>query len=558
MPAKRLTLLLILTLCALLSLGYWRGLTQPVDIIDAPSDRLSCVSYAPFHKAGQTPLDKKVPITAAQIEADMTALADRFDCVRTYTVTQGLQIVPELAEKLGIKVLLGIWIGRESAENEQELAAGIELAQKHPQVIRAVIVGNEVLLRQEQTPAGMRKYLQRVAAALPGVAVTYADVWEFWLRYKQDLLHMVAFPTVHILPYWEDTPIAVSDAVLHVHETYRRVKEQLGGKDVLIGETGWPSYGRSRLEAEPSLVNQARFIREFAARAASDNIPYNVIEAFDQPWKRNSEGAVGGYWGLYDTDGKVKFPFHGPVAEAGDWSPGVLAAAAGFSALLAYAQWRRRLWSLAVLWPTLAIGAAAGGAWLAYYRDFLLTSRTWLEWAYSGLFAALLLAAVIGLGKQLAAWSAHGAELPQLHSGARLLALWRADRSIWRDPVWRLSLLRFVFLFSAALVGLILVFDLRSRAFPVALFAPPIIGFTLLAWLGGKAEADLEEKLLAGWVALAGVLTALNEHLLISENQAWRWADVLNPPACAWLALSLLFAAAVLGPASRPLQSRQG
>ena len=115
-----------------------------------------------------------------------------------------------------------------------------------------------------------------------------------------------------------------------------------------------------------------------------------------------------------------------------------------------------------------------------------------------------------------------------------------------------------MFLFSAALVGLILVFDLRSRAFPVALFAPPIIGFTLLAWLGGKAEADLEEKLLAGWVALAGVLTALNEHLLISENQAWRWADVLNPPACAWLALSLLFAAAVLGPASRPLQSRQG
>ena len=37
--------------------------------------------------------------------------------------------------------------------------------------------------------------------------VTYADVWEFWLRYR-DVYEAVDFVTIHILPYWEDFPIS--------------------------------------------------------------------------------------------------------------------------------------------------------------------------------------------------------------------------------------------------------------------------------------------------------------------------------------------------------------
>ena len=74
------------------------------------------------------------------------------------------------------------------------------------------------------------------------------------------------------------------------------------GKDILIGETGWPSHGRMRDGALPSRINQARFVSEILDRARRDNFRVNLFEAYDEPWKRRWEGTVGGYWGLLDGD----------------------------------------------------------------------------------------------------------------------------------------------------------------------------------------------------------------------------------------------------------------
>ncbi|MFM8333680.1 MAG: hypothetical protein ACKN9T_18530, partial [Candidatus Methylumidiphilus sp.] len=132
MVVKRRVVAGILALSAVLALLYCWNLTRLVAVPDALSDRLSCVSYAPFHQPGQTPFDHDLYISLEQIEADMTALAQRFDCVRIYSVIQGLQEVPRLADRLGIKVLLGVWIGHGEAENEKELAIAIEQARKYP------------------------------------------------------------------------------------------------------------------------------------------------------------------------------------------------------------------------------------------------------------------------------------------------------------------------------------------------------------------------------------------------------------------------------------------
>lgn len=557
MLSKRGLVYLVLAVGAMFSVAYWWALSRPVALADTPTDRLSCVSYSPFHQPGQTPFEREMSISAEQIEADMTALARRFNCVRTYSVTQGMQEVPRFAEKLGIKVLLGIWIGREQAANEKELTLGMALAQQYPAVIRAVIVGNEVLLRREQTPAMMRAHIERVKAAAPGMPVTYADVWEFWLRYQQDLLGSVSFATVHILPYWEDDPVGISDAIDHVSRIYRHAKDVLKGKEVLVGETGWPSYGRQRQEAEPSLVNQARFIREFALRAESEKMPYNVIEAFDQPWKRESEGAVGGYWGLYTADGIAKFPFRGPVAEAPSWSNAAYGAMAAFFGLFVVVQWRRRKLGAASLAALLAISISGGGAWVGFCRYWVMTSRTPVEWAYSGLYAGLLLVATVSLAIPLADWCATGKPLPALASASQL-AQWLRHKGQGVDGTARwLGALRFGFLFGAALVCLVLVFDLRSRDFPLALFSVPATGLALLAWGKGKNDAGLEEILLAAWIGFAGLWIAVAEHLVIPQDEPWRWADGVNPYALGWAGLCLVLAGAVLGPVVVELRTGQ-
>ena len=103
-----------------------------------------------------------------------------------------------------------IWIGKEEKQAVAEIATLKELAAQYPEVIKAIIVGNEVLLRGDQTDVQLAKYIKEVKEALPQYPVTYADVWEFWLKYPK-IKELTDFVTIHILPYWEDEPKNIHD-----------------------------------------------------------------------------------------------------------------------------------------------------------------------------------------------------------------------------------------------------------------------------------------------------------------------------------------------------------
>lgn len=302
---------------ALVALWAWVGREQAMPPSPlAAGERVACVSYAPFER-GQSPFTPGIVIPPAQIERQLAALATVSDCVRTYSTGEGLDQVPALAEAQGLKVLLGIWLGRDRAANEREIATAIALARTHPATVRAVIVGNEVLLRGELSAADLAATIRRVKAAVP-VPVTYADVWEFWEKYPE-IAPAVDFATIHILPYWEDRPVAIDAAVAHVAAIYRHMQQALPGKPLLIGETGWPSAGHQRAGAVPSPANQARFFHALLTLLKAEGWDYNLIEAFDQDWKRQLEGTVGGHWGFLDAAAAPKFAWGEPVSDHPDW-----------------------------------------------------------------------------------------------------------------------------------------------------------------------------------------------------------------------------------------------
>lgn len=284
----------------------------------AEDKKLQCVSYAPFSK-DESPFlfDKGLIIDPKNIDRDLSILAQDFECIRTYSMT-GLEAIPSIARKYGLKLYLGAWIGRDELSNKKEIDALIKAARENKDVIKAVIVGNEVLLRKELSGAKLANYLKEVKAELPDIPVTYADVWEFWLKNKE-VASATDFITIHILPYWEDEPLAVEKTKEHIKKTVAEVREKMGDKEILIGETGWPSLGRTREEATASPSSQARFIREFLELAQNEGYNYNIIEAFDQPWKRINEGAVGGYWGIYDKDRNDKNVLKGSVSDLPDY-----------------------------------------------------------------------------------------------------------------------------------------------------------------------------------------------------------------------------------------------
>ena len=145
------------------------------------------------------------------------------------------------------------------------MARGIAIANQNPDTVVRVIVGNEVLLRRDLPPAELIADIDRVKKAVHQ-PVAYADVWDFWKQFPEIAPH-VDVMLIHLLPYWEDTPTGIDHAVAHVDDAYHEMKRLFPGKQIAIGETGWPSRGRERADAVPGRVNEARFLRAFLTLA---------------------------------------------------------------------------------------------------------------------------------------------------------------------------------------------------------------------------------------------------------------------------------------------------
>lgn len=512
----KLLLILHLFACLALAMGAWLQ-TRPTPLPElhlAEGEKLNCVSYAPYRLPGQTPLNPSILIPREQIAADLAALAPLTRCVRIYAVNQGLEQVPAAARELGLQVLLGAWVGYDPALNRKELETAIELANRYPDVVRGLIVGNEVMLRREQSEAALKALLDEARNRVK-VPVTYADVWEFWLRHPS-LAESVDFLTIHILPYWEDEPVAVEQAIPHVARIHERMRAHFG-KPLLIGETGWPSRGRQREEARPGRVEQARYIRSFVHEAHARGWDYNLIEAIDQPWKRHLEGTVGGYWGILDVDLQPNFPWLGPVAERQSLVPLILAGLSGALAcigltLLNHRSDRRR-----------QLGAAVAGTWLGFclftiWEHGLVAYRNPWEWTVLGSVALLGMALL--LGPILGAASGHS-----------WMSAWKGGN--WREsafPATRLGLL-----FALATATVLLFADPRYRDFPFWLYLLPLP--TLLAHAFSQAETGLEEGILAAAIVACGL---------------GRWLlEPANPEAQAWAALCLLWGIPLLARINR-------
>ena len=459
---------------ALLAAGanwlFWSLPNQPYDLEARPLGIIKSVSFAPF-RDGQSPLTKSYP-SAREIEEDLQLLKGRVAGIRTYTSREGIEVVPEIARRLGIEVTMSAWIGSEAKINDAEVAALIALANAYPDVIKRVIVGNEVLLRKEQKPEALAGYIRRVRAAVKQ-PVSYADVWEFWRRNPQ-LAPEVDFITIHILPYWENHPSGVDDLESHVMAAYREIERAFPGKPLLIGEAGWPSAGRTRGPAAPTLINKARFINGFRALAADKGVDYNLIEAFDQRWKAKLEGTVGANWGLFSTDRRAKWGADGKVVENPQWRTHFAATTAIALLLLGFAvATRPGLGVGAILWAAIAFQAIATASFAAIGLEWLHAYSLWRQ-AWLVFVAGLVLAT--------------GAAMVEAFR-----ALGRTEPPALAAPAWAQRAAQ-LYLFSAVIAvihTLLMAFDGRYRDFPVATFAPVLAGTVLLAaarWSLGRAR----------------------------------------------------------------------
>ncbi len=517
-------LLPVLLLLAGVLAGAWWLANRPAEAGPAiAGGKLESVSFAPY-RPGQSPLAGVFP-SAAEVDGDLALLAPHVNGVRTYAAVEGNYDVAGLAAKHGLKLWQGIWLGADRAQNAREIAAGIAEANRYPGTVDRVVVGNEVLLRRDLPVAELIADIDRVRAAVKQ-PVTYADVWEFWEQFPEVAQH-VDIVTIHLLPYWEDSPTGIDRAVAHVLATYRRMQARFPGQRIAVGETGWPSAGRWRADAAPGVVNEARFIRQFVAAARAAGIDYNLIEAFDQGWKYASEGTVGANWGLWTAARGQKFAFSGPVGEDGGWprwaglsvALGVLLLGGGLAVRGLGVGAQLRLAGLAMGLGGALGYAASAGVPLAYDGYALLAAvgnlagQALLGWLLMRRAARILAGQAVAVGRSAA----------QATAAMRGLLRGRWPREgVFED-------LALLFVWTASVLQLLLLFDPRYRDFPISAFAVPLVVVLARGWLGDlpRGGGGREEAWLAAVLVLAVLAGAVQEGVANLQSLAWTCCALL-------------------------------
>ena len=521
----------LFTLAAAAIVGVWWWLGAAVPMPASPlevGEKLYCISYAPF-RGQQTPLDLSTRIEPRQIDEDLTQLARLTDCVRIYSVDFGLDRVPEIAQRHGLKVLLGLWVSSHADRTKYQIETGIALAKRFPDVIRAVIVGNEALLRGEVAPTALADLIRTVKSQV-SMPVTYADVWEFWLRYR-DLAGAVDFVTVHILPYWEDHPIPAQEAANHVDSIRKQVVAAFAGKEIVIGEVGWPSAGRMRSGALPSPANQALVLHDILARGKRENFRVNIIEAFDQPWKRYQEGTVGGHWGLFsDPPRSQKFSWGAPVSNHPYW-PWQAAGGVAFAALVFGAAFTARSRSPSGLEDSspglaTAIIAMVGGVMVGWtIENVPIESLGIGGWLRSLALAAVAVAAPVACAAALAGHVAVPAFAEMIGP---------TDRRVRGGFQRALGWLFIALCVLAVQTALSLAFDPRYRDFPFAPLTGAALPFLLLSFLSARPKGVRPAAEMA-----AAVVLALSVAAIVFNEGAANWQAIWCGAALAAVALSL-------------------
>jgi exo-beta-1,3-glucanase (GH17 family)/cellulose synthase/poly-beta-1,6-N-acetylglucosamine synthase-like glycosyltransferase len=307
---------LVLTLVvAALNVGLWAFLNRPTQIADW-SGQIGGFAFSAFQRY-QDPTRNIFP-NEAELASDIRMLSQYTTRLRTYSSMESPQI-PRIARFYGMRVMSGAWLDKRMEHNDQELQALIALSRKYDNIDRA-IVGNETVLLGNLDADQLIGYLDRARAQLK-IPVSTAEPLDTWQRHPELIRH-VDFVTVHILPYWEFKPR--KDAIAWTLGQYKAlrdllIREGFPDKPIVVGEVGWPSNGDRRQYAQPSLADEAHFLRDWFNVAAREKIDYYVMEAIDQPWKEANEGRAGAYWGVFNANREQKFAFTGTVIEDPNW-----------------------------------------------------------------------------------------------------------------------------------------------------------------------------------------------------------------------------------------------
>ena len=308
-----------------------------VPIPQKPGDLLGgwkrAVCYSGF-RHGQHPDrgDGAVNPSDQEILQDLQILTHegKFHLIRLYDAQANSEAVLRLVEsnQLNLKVLLGVWLAAEVSntncpwhrepypkavleanqlQNTREIENAIRLANRYPNTVVAVSVGNEALAdwTDHLVPVdSVIGYVHKVKQSI-SQPVTVADNYNWWAQHGAGLAKELDFVSVHTYPAWEGKN--VDEALSFSIANLQAVRNTLPRSRLVITEAGWATTA-SEFGSRAGEAQQKRYYRDLFAWASEMNITTFFFEAFDEDWKgeANNPLAAEKHWGLFTVDRKPK------------------------------------------------------------------------------------------------------------------------------------------------------------------------------------------------------------------------------------------------------------
>lgn len=241
-------------------------------------------------------------ISKEQIIQRINTIKPYVKWIRTFSCTDGNELIPAIAKENGLKVMAGAWLDDDKEHNEEEIENLIQVAKSGNADL--IAVGNEVLYREELTEQELLEYINRVKTQLPGIDVGYVDAY-YEFQNRPALADACDVIYANCYPFWEGCHIDYS--FLYLKNMHQIAFNAAKGKRVVISETGWPNLGTAFEASEPSFENAVRYFINTQKWSKEEGIEIMYFSSFDEVWKIGDEGDVGAYWGIWDKDGSLKY-----------------------------------------------------------------------------------------------------------------------------------------------------------------------------------------------------------------------------------------------------------
>ena len=254
--------------------------------------------FSPYHD-GQQP---GTLLSEQQIRNRIQIIKPHTKWVRSFSCTEGNEMIPRIAHENGLKTLAGAWLGKDKTINEAEIENLIKMAKAGHIDIAAV--GNEVMYRGDCTEEELVDYIYRVKKELPGIPVGYVDAY-YEFENRPEITAACDVILANCYPFWEGCSLEY--ALLYMKDMYSRALRAGKGKKVIISETGWPNIGRKFYGSQPSHENALKYFIDTQRWSKEDNIDIFYFSSFDETWKTTDEGDVGAFWGLWNKDNQLKY-----------------------------------------------------------------------------------------------------------------------------------------------------------------------------------------------------------------------------------------------------------